>query len=50
MTSTSETRIHAWGPSPAADADVQTMLTFLAGTLGVVLVMALAWAVLFVVR
>jgi hypothetical protein len=50
MTSVPGTRIHAWEHSPSVDAQVQRVVTFLVGTLGIVLVTLLAWVVLLIVR
>jgi hypothetical protein len=50
MTSMTETRIRAWETVPAVDTQVHKILSFLAGTLGFVLITVLAWAVLYIVR
>jgi hypothetical protein len=50
MASVPETRIHAWDHSRSADTQLQRVMTFLVGTLGIVLVTLLTWFVLLVVR
>jgi hypothetical protein len=45
-----ETRIHAWDHSRSADTQLQRLVTFLVGTLGIVLVTLMTWVVLLVVR
>jgi len=50
MTTLTETRVRPWEHSPAVDSQVQKIVSFLAGTLGFVLVTLLAWAVLYIVR
>ncbi|MGA7052175.1 MAG: hypothetical protein WBZ37_13060 [Mycobacterium sp.] len=50
MASVPETRIHPWNQSFPADTQLRTMVTFLVGTLGLVLVSLLLWDVLHIVR
>jgi hypothetical protein len=50
MTSVPETHIHAWDHSLSVDTQVQRVVTFLVGTLGIVLVTLLAWVVLLIVQ
>jgi hypothetical protein len=45
-----ETRIHVRDHSLSVDTRLRSVVTFLVGTLGIVLVALLAWVVLFIVR
>jgi hypothetical protein len=47
---TSVPQNHAWDHSVPVDTQLRTMLTFLYGTLGFVLVSLLLWSVLHIVR
>jgi hypothetical protein len=50
MTSAPETRIQTWDQSLPVDTQLRTIVTFLVGTLGVVLVSLLLWALMHIVR
>jgi hypothetical protein len=50
VASVTQTRTHDWEHYVPVDSQLRTLMTFLSGALGLVLVSLLLWAVLHVVR